>query len=168
MPPNCLPPRSPLGSQNDGSLPETELHPTASAASAINRKNRCLCGENKCLHGGLTGQPTVEHSLLNYRLRIKPMSIEKIYRRKTRGFSFSRSARPDARVAPPRLLLAVAIAAVVGQLGCSNVAAYQRGKLAHFTMRPGDASSAAQAHIYAIQEGAIGGTVGATTGCGCN
>jgi hypothetical protein len=66
------------------------------------------------------------------------------------------------------LFLAVAITAGVGSMGCSNVAAYQRGKLAHFTMRPSDASSVAQAHLYAIQEGATGGSVGAASGCGCN
>jgi hypothetical protein len=51
---------------------------------------------------------------------------------------------------------------------CSNVAAYQRGNLAHFTMKPSDASSVGRAHVYAIQEGAVGGEVGAASGCGCN
>lgn len=51
---------------------------------------------------------------------------------------------------------------------CSSVAAYQRGALAHFTMKPSDASSLGRAHVQAIQEGAIGGEVGAATGCGCN
>ena len=51
---------------------------------------------------------------------------------------------------------------------CSSVAAYQRGNLAHFTMKPSDATSVGRAHVYAIQEGAVGGEVGAASGCGCN
>jgi hypothetical protein len=56
----------------------------------------------------------------------------------------------------------------LGSSACSSVAAYQRGNLAHFTMKPGDASSVGRAHVYAIQEGALGGEVGAASGCGCN
>lgn len=52
--------------------------------------------------------------------------------------------------------------------GCGNVAVYERAKLAHFTMDPSDATSVGQEHVYAIHEGAMGGTVGATSGCGCN
>lgn len=51
---------------------------------------------------------------------------------------------------------------------CANVAAYERGKLAHPTMVPSDATSVARDHVYAIQEGAMGGTIGAASGCGCN
>jgi hypothetical protein len=65
------------------------------------------------------------------------------------------------------LLVVTALLALTAS-ACTNVAAYQRGKLAHFTMRPSDASSVAQAHVYAIQEGAMGGAVGAVSGCGCN
>ncbi len=52
--------------------------------------------------------------------------------------------------------------------GCANVAAYERGKLAHPTMSPSDASSVARDHVYGVQEGAMGGTEGAASGCGCN
>lgn len=51
---------------------------------------------------------------------------------------------------------------------CANVAAYERGKLAHPTMAPGDGTSVAREHVYAVQEGAMGGTMGAASGCGCN
>ena len=51
---------------------------------------------------------------------------------------------------------------------CSAVRPYERGRLAHFSMRASDAASLAQAHVQAIQEGATGGSVEATTGCGCN
>ncbi|HEX4336579.1 MAG TPA: DUF4266 domain-containing protein [Polyangiaceae bacterium] len=52
--------------------------------------------------------------------------------------------------------------------GCTTVAAYERGRLAHPTMSPSDASSVAREHVYAIQEGAMGGTLGVASGCGCN
>jgi len=65
-------------------------------------------------------------------------------------------------------VLGLAAFALLAASGCGSVAVYERGKLAHFTMRPSDASSVGQAHVYAIHEGAMGGTVGATTGCGCN
>lgn len=72
-------------------------------------------------------------------------------RRLTRGLGFA----------------AVAAMALISS-ACANVAAYERGKLAHPTMAPGDADSVAREHVYAIQEGAMGGAVGASSGCGCN
>jgi hypothetical protein len=51
---------------------------------------------------------------------------------------------------------------------CASVKPYQRGKLAHPTMLLGDLSRAGAAHVYAIQEGAVGGDSGAKGGCGCN
>lgn len=56
----------------------------------------------------------------------------------------------------------------LGSSACANVAAYERGKLAHPTMSPSDATSAAREHVYAIQEGAMGGGLGVASGCGCN
>jgi len=68
-----------------------------------------------------------------------------------------------------RFLRHASIAAVLlSGTGCAHVAAYERGKLAHPTMAPGDATSVAREHVYAIQEGAMGGTIGAASGCGCN
>lgn len=52
--------------------------------------------------------------------------------------------------------------------GCAHVPAYQRGALAHPTMLLVNPASAAEAHVYAIQEGASGGGSGAEGGCGCN
>ena len=63
---------------------------------------------------------------------------------------------------------ALALALAVGSTACANVAAYERGKLAHPTMAPGDAASPAREHVYAIQEGAMGGSLGVSSGCGCN
>ncbi len=66
------------------------------------------------------------------------------------------------------LVLASIVLSVFALTGCSHVAAYQRGRLAHPTMSADDASSAAAEHVYAVHEGAMGGSVGATSGCGCN
>lgn len=62
-------------------------------------------------------------------------------------------------------LIALALAVCSG---CGHVAAYQRGRLAHPTMQLGDMSNAAEAHVNAVHEGATGGAVGASSGCGCN
>jgi hypothetical protein len=65
------------------------------------------------------------------------------------------------------LILAVVLMSVCS-MACTSVAAYERGKLAHPTMRATDGGSVARDHVYAIQEGAMGGTLGAASGCGCN
>ena len=62
------------------------------------------------------------------------------------------------------LLLLIACAS----LGCTSVAAYQRGKLAHPTMSVVEPMGAAESHVYNVQEGAVGGAGGAGGGCGCN
>jgi hypothetical protein len=72
--------------------------------------------------------------------------------------------RPSATAI--RIVVALALAAASS--GCASVAAYERGKLAHPTMSPSDASSVAREHVYSIQEGAMGGSVGVASGCGCN
>jgi hypothetical protein len=63
---------------------------------------------------------------------------------------------------------ALALTFAGGLSACANVAAYERGKLAHPTMVPSDAASPAREHVYAIQEGAMGGSLGVASGCGCN
>jgi hypothetical protein len=68
-----------------------------------------------------------------------------------------------------RQLLALVLLAVVGGgAGCAQLKPYQRGKLAHSTMLLTDTARAGAAHVYAIQEGAVGGGSGAEGGCGCN
>jgi hypothetical protein len=53
--------------------------------------------------------------------------------------------------------------------GCTHVAPYQRGRLAHPTMATTmDETSPAQTHVHAVHEGAVGGGFGAESGCGCN
>ena len=58
--------------------------------------------------------------------------------------------------------------AAAATAGCAHVAAYERGKLAHPTMDPGDGVSPGLEHVRAVQEGATGGHVGVSSGCGCN
>jgi hypothetical protein len=67
---------------------------------------------------------------------------------------------------PPQL--AFAILALVAMSGCTGVAAYERGRLAHRTMTTSDLASPAEAHARAIHEGATGGGFEAGGGCGCN
>ena len=68
------------------------------------------------------------------------------------------------------ILLPILLVVTLGTClpACGSVAAYERGKLAHPTMSPSDGTSVAREHVYAIQEGAMGGSVGVSSGCGCN
>ena len=67
-----------------------------------------------------------------------------------------------------KLAALVLLVVVSGGLGCANLKPYERGKLAHPTMLLTDTARAGAAHVYAIQEGAVGGGSGAEGGCGCN
>ena len=66
------------------------------------------------------------------------------------------------------LALAVMVAALGAATGCANVAPYERGKLAHPTMTASDLSGLGESHLRAISEGAVGGSGGTGSGCGCN
>ncbi len=66
------------------------------------------------------------------------------------------------------LLGAVMLAASFVCTGCSHVAPYERGTLAHPTMSPDDMSSGVDEHVRAVSEGATGGFGGGGGGCGCN
>jgi len=68
-----------------------------------------------------------------------------------------------------RLVLGlVAAAALSASTGCTTVAPYERGKLAHPTMAAADMTGFGEAHLRAIHEGATGGSGGTGSGCGCN
>lgn len=68
-----------------------------------------------------------------------------------------------------RIVLAcVMVVGLVAGTGCGTVAPYERGKLAHPTMSAGDMTGFAEAHVRAIHEGAVGGSGGTGSGCGCN
>ena len=65
-----------------------------------------------------------------------------------------------------QLLLVAALAFALA--GCTHVRPWERGKLAHPTMVGPGVPGAAEEHVYAVQEGAVGGSGGAESGCGCN
>jgi hypothetical protein len=62
---------------------------------------------------------------------------------------------------------AMALAAL-SVTGCTHVAPYERGMLAHPTMTSEDVSSGMDEHVRAVSEGASGGLTGGGGGCGCN
>jgi len=66
------------------------------------------------------------------------------------------------------LFLALLLLAASGSLGCSHVAPYDRGLLAHPTMSIADLDGPAAGHVHAVHEGATGGGSVAESGCGCN
>ncbi|MEZ4443234.1 MAG: DUF4266 domain-containing protein [Polyangiaceae bacterium] len=65
-----------------------------------------------------------------------------------------------------RILAAIAVASLL--TGCTKVAPYERAKLAHPTMAAADLAGPGEEHLRAVTEGAIGGSTGAGSGCGCN
>jgi hypothetical protein len=52
--------------------------------------------------------------------------------------------------------------------GCRHVSPWERGRLAHPTMTTTGYAGPAEEHVYAVQEGAVGGGVTTESGCGCN
>ena len=52
--------------------------------------------------------------------------------------------------------------------GCTHVAPYERGALAHPTMTASGFDGLAAGHVRAVHEGATGGGSVAESGCGCN
>jgi Domain of unknown function (DUF4266) len=67
------------------------------------------------------------------------------------------------------VMAAAAFAASFVIAGCSHVAPYERGVLAHPTMSADDyISTGVDEHVRAVSEGATGGFAGGGGGCGCN
>ena len=60
------------------------------------------------------------------------------------------------------------LAATLPAAGCARLRPWERGKLAHPTMLLTDFTRPGEAHVYAIQEGAVGGATSVEGGCGCN
>ena len=52
--------------------------------------------------------------------------------------------------------------------GCTHVAPYERGALAHPSMTSATVQGPAAGHVHAVHEGAVGGGSMAEGGCGCN
>jgi hypothetical protein len=72
------------------------------------------------------------------------------------------------RVRLRALLVILAAVASTSAAGCAQLRPWERGRLAHPTMLLSDQGRAVDAHVYAIQEGAVGGGSAAEGGCGCN
>jgi hypothetical protein len=68
----------------------------------------------------------------------------------------------------PLRALIIACALLATSAGCARLQPWERGRLAHPTMLLGDQARPVEAHVYAIQEGAVGGGSAAEGGCGCN
>lgn len=66
------------------------------------------------------------------------------------------------------VVVALMAIGLLASTGCATVAPYERGKLAHPTMVAGDMTGFGEAHVRAIHEGAVGGSGGTGSGCGCN
>jgi hypothetical protein len=66
------------------------------------------------------------------------------------------------------LSIALAVVASITVSGCAQLRPWERGRLAHPTMLLTDQGRTVDAHVYAIQEGAVGGGSAAEGGCGCN
>lgn len=67
-------------------------------------------------------------------------------------------------------VVGVALVGAVGTVGagCARVAPYERSRLAHPTMTEGDPAGPGEQHLRAVNEGATGGNLDSTGGCGCN
>jgi hypothetical protein len=66
------------------------------------------------------------------------------------------------------LLIASLLSLALPAAGCTHVAPYERGSLAHRTMSTSDLAPASEEHVRAVHEGAVGGGFAAGGGCGCN
>ncbi len=80
-----------------------------------------------------------------------------------------KSAKNGRRIVRPVLAVLATALAAVAIAGCSHVAPYERGNLAHPTMSAEDPyTTALAAHVEDVSEGATGGLSGGGGGCGCN
>ena len=62
----------------------------------------------------------------------------------------------------------VVLLALAALAGCTKVAPYERGMLAHPTMTPDEIAIGLDSHVRAVSEGASGVLGGGGGGCGCN
>jgi hypothetical protein len=70
-------------------------------------------------------------------------------------------------VSEVRGLLIASVLAALAATGCTHVAPYDRGRLAHPSMTA-DFEGVAGAHVHGVHEGAAGGGSVTEGGCGCN
>lgn len=62
----------------------------------------------------------------------------------------------------------VLLLSFIPSAACAHVPAYARGNLAAPSMTTRDMATPSEAHVRAVQEGAIGGGDANGGGCGCN
>ena len=74
----------------------------------------------------------------------------------------------DLSFSKPMKTIVELVMMVAVTTGCTGVAAYDRGRLAHPSMTTSDLAQPSEAHTRAVQEGAMGGGMAAGGGCGCN
>jgi hypothetical protein len=70
--------------------------------------------------------------------------------------------------AVPSLARPVVLLSFLSASACAHVPVYARERLAHPTMQLEDPAGPAEAHVNSVHEGAAGGGVEASSGCGCN
>lgn len=63
------------------------------------------------------------------------------------------------------LVLGIALLTLTG---CVRVRPWQRTRLAHPSMTEASPVGPGESHVRAVQEGAAGGSLEASSGCGCN
>ena len=64
--------------------------------------------------------------------------------------------------------LAFGIFLLLSVAACRHVHPWERGVLAQPSMTTAGSPPPAEEHVYSVQEGAVGGTSTAESGCGCN
>jgi hypothetical protein len=75
---------------------------------------------------------------------------------------------PFAELSSLRLRSLTLILIALATPACAHVQPYERGNLANPTMTTAPVVGVGAEHMYATQEGAIGGGAAAEGGCGCN
>jgi hypothetical protein len=75
--------------------------------------------------------------------------------------------RTNLAMNKPILFLASVLFAIA-TVGCTHVAPYERGILAHPSMAAEGFDGPAAEHVHAVHEGATGGGSLSEAGCGCN
>jgi hypothetical protein len=116
--------------------------------------------------GSVTRTSRVGLCTLSDHMKIQIETNHGASQRESAGSEQHLEGRDDRKVRA--LCIATMLMMLIALPSCARVAAHQRGRLAHPTMVSGVMSSKAGGHVYAIGEGAMGGQVGASAGCGCN
>ncbi len=101
-------------------------------------------------------------------VRFRVRGLSSLVARLGAPFVHGRGVRRLGRLVRGSAGAAAVLLVAVFASGCTAVAPYERGKLAHPTMSAGSLSTMGEDHLHAISEGATGGSGGTGSGCGCN